>query len=49
MKDPEVRKKMDQNGFKTEFMGPEESLALVKKKTVEYETLMKELGRLKKK
>src|SRR5512139_726341 len=49
MKDPEVKKKMDQNGFKTEFMGPEESLALVKKKTVEYETLMKELGRLKKK
>jgi len=49
MKDPEVKKKMDQNGFKTEFMGPEESLALVKKKTVEYETLLKELGRLKKK
>jgi tripartite-type tricarboxylate transporter receptor subunit TctC len=49
MKDPEVKKKMDQNGFKTEFMGPEESLALVKKKTVEYETLMKELGRIKKK
>ena len=37
MKDPEVRKKMDQNGFKTEFMGPEASLALVKKKMVEYE------------
>ena len=49
MKDPEVKKKMDQNAFKTEFMGPEESLALVKKKTVEYETLLKELGRLKKK
>jgi len=48
MKDPEVKKKMDQNGFKTEFMGPEESLALVKKKMVEYETIMKELGRLKK-
>jgi len=39
---------MDQNGFKTEFMGPEESLALVKKKMVEYEVIMKELGRLKK-
>ena len=45
MKDPEVKKKMDQNGFKTEFMGPEASLALVKKKTVEYEAIMKELGR----
>lgn len=48
MKDPEVRKKMDQNAFKTEFMGPEASLALVKKKMVEYETIMKELGRIKK-
>jgi tripartite-type tricarboxylate transporter receptor subunit TctC len=48
MKDPEVKKKMDQNGFKTEYMGPEESLALVKKKMVEYEAIMKELGRLKK-
>ncbi len=49
MKDPEVKKKMDQNGFKTEYMGPEESLALVKKKMVEYEVIMKELGRIKKK
>ena len=48
MKDPEVQKKMDQNGFKTEYMGPEASLALVKKKMVEYEGIMKELGRLKK-
>jgi tripartite-type tricarboxylate transporter receptor subunit TctC len=48
MKDPEVKKKMDQNGFKTEYMGPEESLALVKKKMVEYEVIMKELGRVKK-
>lgn len=48
MKDPEVQKKMDQNGFKTEYMGPEASLALVKKKIVEYEVIMKELGRLKK-
>jgi len=47
-KDPEVRKKMDQNGFKTEFMGPEASLELVKKKMVEYEVIMKELGRIKK-
>jgi len=48
MKDPEVKKKMDQNAFKTEFMGPEASLALVKKKMVEYEVIMKELGRIKK-
>jgi tripartite-type tricarboxylate transporter receptor subunit TctC len=48
MKDPEVQKKMDQNGFKTEFMGPEASLKLVEKKMVEYEAIMKELGRLKK-
>lgn len=48
MKDPEVKKKMDQNGFKTEFMGPEASLALVKKKMVEYEIIMKDLGRIKK-
>jgi tripartite-type tricarboxylate transporter receptor subunit TctC len=48
MRDPEVQKKMDQNGFKTEYLGPEASLALVKKKTVEYETILKDLGRLKK-
>jgi len=48
MKDPEVKKKMDQNAFKTEFMGPEASLALVKKKMVEYEKIMKALGRIKK-
>lgn len=47
-KDPEVRKKMDANGFKTESMGPEAALALVKKKMVEYEQIMKELGRIKK-
>jgi len=48
MRDPEVKKKMDQNAFKTEYMGPEESLALVKKKMVEYQTILKELGRVKK-
>ena len=47
MKDPEVKKKMDQNAFKTEYMGPEESLALVKKKMVEYQVILKELGRMK--
>ncbi len=46
-KDAEVKKKMDQNGFKTEFMGPDASLALVKKKMVEYEAIMKQLGRMK--
>ncbi|MHB1011751.1 MAG: Bug family tripartite tricarboxylate transporter substrate binding protein [Desulfobacteria bacterium] len=49
MKDPAIKKKMDENGFKTEFMGPEASLALVKKKTGEYEVIMKELGRIQKK
>jgi tripartite-type tricarboxylate transporter receptor subunit TctC len=48
MKDPEVKKKMDQNAFKTEFIGPEASLALVKKKMVEYKEIMEELGRIKK-
>ena len=48
MKDPAVKKKMYDYGFKSEFMGPEESLALVKKKTVEYEAIMKEMGRVKK-
>lgn len=48
MKDPDVRKKMDQNAFKTEYMGPEASLELMKKKMVEYEKIMKDLGRIKK-
>jgi tripartite-type tricarboxylate transporter receptor subunit TctC len=48
MKDPGVQKKLDQNGFKTEYMGPEASLALVKKKMVEYEAIMRALGRIKK-
>ncbi len=46
--DPEVKKKMDQYGFKTEYIGPAEAEALVKKKIVEYEQIMKELGRFKK-
>ena len=45
---PRGQKKVDQNGLKTEFMGPEDSLALVKKKMVEYEVIMKGLGRTKK-
>jgi len=48
MKDPEVKKKMDALGFKIEYMGPELALKLVKKKMVEYEAILKELGRLKK-
>jgi tripartite-type tricarboxylate transporter receptor subunit TctC len=48
MKDPTVKKRMDENGFKTEFMGPEAATALVKKKMAEYEILMTELGRIKK-
>lgn len=47
MKDPEVRKKMFDYGFKAEFLGPAESLALVKKKAAEYEVIMKELNRVK--
>jgi len=41
---------MDQNGSKTEYIGLQESLALalVKKKMVEYEVIMKELRRIKK-
>lgn len=48
MKDPEVKQKMDENGFKIEYLGPQESEELVKKKMVEYKALMTDLGRLKK-
>ena len=48
MKDPEVIKKMDENGFKIENMGPAEATAFVKKKMVEYEALLGEMGLLKK-
>jgi len=44
MKDPEVVKKMDDNGFKIERMGPKESLELIKKKMVLYKDLVKEMG-----
>ena len=47
MKDPTVVKKMDENGFKIESMGPAAATALVKKKMVEYHALMQELGRIK--
>jgi tripartite-type tricarboxylate transporter receptor subunit TctC len=48
MKDPEVQKKMDQNGFATEYMGPEASVAWVQAKMVTFEAIMKKLGRIRK-
>ncbi len=48
MKEPGVIKKMDENGFKIEKMGPEASTAFVKKKMAEYKVLVEEMG-LKKK
>jgi len=48
MKEPGVIKKMDENGFKIETMGPEASTAFVKKKIAEYTVLVEEMG-LKKK
>jgi len=47
MNEPEVQKKMYENGFKTEAIGPEDSVAFIKKKMVDYEGLLKELGKLK--
>jgi tripartite-type tricarboxylate transporter receptor subunit TctC len=48
MKDPGVVKKMDENGFKIERMGPEAATALVKKRMVLYKELMTEMGLIKK-
>ncbi|MGB3400962.1 MAG: tripartite tricarboxylate transporter substrate-binding protein, partial [Candidatus Deferrimicrobiaceae bacterium] len=48
MKDPGVVKKMDENGFKIERMGPEAATALVKKRMVLYKDLMTEMGLIKK-
>ena len=48
MKEPEVLKKMNDNAFKSEFLGPEASAALIKKKIEEYKVLLGELGLLKK-
>ncbi|MDW7643818.1 MAG: tripartite tricarboxylate transporter substrate binding protein [Desulfuromonadales bacterium] len=48
MEEPEVIKKMNENGFKKETMGPAESEAFIKEKMVEYEALLGELGMLKK-
>jgi len=48
MKEPDVLKKMKENGFKSEFLGPEASAALIDKKVQEYKELLGELGLLKK-
>lgn len=48
MKDPGVVKKMDENGFKIERLGPEASTELIKKRMVLYKDLMTEMGLIKK-
>ncbi|MBE0605484.1 MAG: tripartite tricarboxylate transporter substrate binding protein [Deltaproteobacteria bacterium] len=48
MQDPDVIKKMDENGFKIERMGPKASTELVKKRMVLYREMMLEMGLLKK-
>lgn len=48
MKEPEVLQKMNENGFKSEFFGPEASTSLIKKKIKDYKILLGELGMLKK-
>jgi len=48
MQDPDVIKKMDENGFKIERMGPKASTELVKKRMVLYKEMMLEMGLLKK-
>lgn len=47
MKKPEVLQKMSENGFKSEFLGPEASASLISKKIDEYKVLLGELGMLK--
>jgi tripartite-type tricarboxylate transporter receptor subunit TctC len=48
MKDPEVIKKMNENGFKIEAMGPEKATEFVKKKMVEDKEILTEMGLIKK-
>ena len=48
MKQPDVLAKMKENGFKSEFYGPEASAVLIDKKIKEYTELLGELGMLKK-
>lgn len=47
MDDPEVKKFMNENGYKIEHMGPEESEKLVKEKITEYTAFLKDAGKLK--
>lgn len=48
MKEPEVVKKMNENGFKIEHMGPERATAFVKERMEMYRGLMTEMGLVKK-
>nr|WP_234981265.1 tripartite tricarboxylate transporter substrate binding protein [Desulfopila aestuarii] len=48
MKEPDVMQKMKENGFKSEFLGPDASAALIKQKVAEYTVLLGEMGLLKK-
>ena len=48
MKRPDVLAKMKENGFKSEFIGPEASAELIEKKIKQYKELLGELGMLKK-
>ncbi len=48
MHDPEVIKKMNENGFKIEYMKPAEATAFVKQKMKQYKALLEEMGLIKK-
>ena len=48
MREPEILQMMKENGFKSEFLGPEDSTSLIKKKMEDYKILLDELGMLKK-
>ncbi len=48
MEDPGVLKKMDENGFKIERMGPKASAELIAKRMVMYKEMMLQMGLLKK-
>lgn len=48
MKEPGVLKQMKENGFKSEFLGPEAAAKLIDQKIASYKELLGELGMLKK-
>ena len=48
MREPDVVRKMNENGFKIESMGPEKAAEFTKKKTVEYKAVLEELGLIRK-